>query len=219
MKNAHFGKETSQKPKTILEVPPIGTKFGILEVISGICVKNRKTHIKVKCTECFKEKDVRLGDLLRNLLSCTHKNKTLPDLVRPACQIKHPLRKIWSDMLNRCYNENNRDYKNYGGRGIMVCDEWLNFENFFKWAEPLWRKGLTLDREQNHLQYCPENCRFVDFFVQANNRRNNVKITAWGQTKSIAEWLRDDRVMASRRYISKQMKLNRIDFENVLVGK
>ena len=97
----------------------------------------------------------------------------------------------WLSMKDRCYCKNDSEYKNYGGRGITVCDEWLGkhgAENFIKWAiENGWSdekdsKDLTIDRIDNNGNYCPENCRLVGRDVQANNKRNTIYITYKGET-------------------------------------
>lgn len=76
----------------------------------------------------------------------------------------HPLYTVWEHMKQRCYNENEKAYKNYGGRGITVCKEWKNsFEAFFEWALPLWKVGLLIDRINNNGNYYPENCQFVTY--------------------------------------------------------
>lgn len=93
----------------------------------------------------------------------------------------------WKDMRARCYNPNNQDYHNYGGRGITVCEEWNDFATFISdmGRKP---KGLTLDRINSNGNYEADNCRWADSFVQANNRRNNHPITFNGETKNLQEW-------------------------------
>lgn len=79
----------------------------------------------------------------------------------------------WGHMLQRCNNKNNDRYKAYGGRGITVCESWLVFENFLKdmGDRP---PDLSLDRVDNDLGYCKENCRWATTQEQANNKRNRV---------------------------------------------
>jgi len=83
----------------------------------------------------------------------------------------HPLYKVWVDMRQRCYNKNNTQYKDWGGRGITVCEEWMSPKAFIDWALPLWKKGLELDRTDNDGNYCPENCRFVTHAENSRNQR------------------------------------------------
>ena len=92
-------------------------------------------------------------------------------------------------MKTRCYNENNPKYKNYGGRGIEVCDEWLDFKNFHEWAiSHGFEKGLSLERIDNDKGYCPENCRWATMLEQAKNKRTNIMITYNGITDTLQGW-------------------------------
>ena len=110
---------------------------------------------------------------------------------------EHPLRGVWCSMKARCYNVKNKAYKNYGGRGIEVCDEWrYASKTFFDWAlSNGWQQGLELDRKDNNGNYCPSNCRFVTPMGNARNRRSNIVITAWGETKVLKEWAIDIRCL------------------------
>ena len=88
---------------------------------------------------------------------------------------KSRLFRIWSGMKFRCLNSNNKDYKNYGGRGISICDEWINnFENFYKWSSVNgYKHDLSIDRINNDGNYTPDNCRFVTNMINSQNRRIN----------------------------------------------
>lgn len=85
----------------------------------------------------------------------------------------HPLYGVWQNMKNRCYNKNVRSYKNYGQRGITVCDLWLhNFQCFFEWAIGNgWTDTLEVDRKNNDLGYSPDNCQVVTRKINLANKR------------------------------------------------
>lgn len=87
---------------------------------------------------------------------------------------------IWSGMVTRCYNTSRDKYKDYGGRGITIWQEWLDDPTkFFKWArENGYRDDLEIDREKNHLGYTPENCRWVTRSVNVENRRSREEMLA-----------------------------------------
>lgn len=112
-----------------------------------------------------------------------------------ACQTIHGktntrLFRIWSKMKSRCFCENDKDFKNYGGRGIRVCDEWKDdFLAFYTWSmENGYRDDLTIDRVCNDGPYAPWNCRWTDLSVQANNRRSNHVLVFGGASHTIHEW-------------------------------
>lgn len=99
---------------------------------------------------------------------------------------------IWHNMKSRCYYRKSEKYKDYGGRGIIVCDEWRNnFQAFYDWAMSHgYADDLTIDRKDVNGNYEPSNCRWVTQKEQHNNTRKNHYITYNGETKTAAEWAR-----------------------------
>lgn len=95
-------------------------------------------------------------------------------------------------MRKRCYKPKSNCYKNYGGRGITVCDEWMGKDgqkNFYKWAtENGYKKGMTIDRINNNGNYTPDNCRWATPKTQAYNRSTNSYVTIHGKTQTVSEW-------------------------------
>lgn len=92
---------------------------------------------------------------------------------------KSKLYKILNGMKNRCYNKNAYNYSYYGGRGITICDDWLNdFMTFYDWAiNSGYKEGLSIDRIDVNGNYEPNNCRWKTSKQQCNNKRNNIKLT------------------------------------------
>lgn len=104
------------------------------------------------------------------------------------------LRAVWRQMKRRCTSPKDDKYTSYGARGIRVCDEWQDFQVFYDWAVTAgYRPGLSIDRIDNDGPYAPENCRWADRATQSSNTRTNRRITAFGETKTMAEWARDPR--------------------------
>ena len=103
---------------------------------------------------------------------------------------------IWKSMKRRCNSPKDSHYKSYGGRGIKVCDKWNDYENFKKWAyangynEDAEYGECTLDRINNDGDYEPNNCRWVNRIVQANNTSKNHLVSLNGTQMTIAEFAR-----------------------------
>ena len=104
--------------------------------------------------------------------------------------MRNPLRTRYNHMKDRCYNPNSKSYHRYGGRGIKVCDEWLNdFSAFESWAlSNGYSPELKLDRVDNDGDYCPENCEFVTNKKNCQHKGNTRYYTLNGKTQNLAQW-------------------------------
>lgn len=103
---------------------------------------------------------------------------------------KHPLYRTWSNMKTRCYNPKTHNFKNYGGKGITVCDEWKNdFENFYKWAiKNGYIEGFSIERINNNIGYRSDNCRWIPKQLQGRNKIGNHKIQLGHSERCLSEW-------------------------------
>lgn len=95
---------------------------------------------------------------------------------------------VWDAMLRRCKNKTHPEFKNYGERGIQVCERWRKFENFFEDMGKRPSDDHSIDREDNNGNYEPENCRWAIATTQQQNRRNNHVVTAFGRTGALSSF-------------------------------
>lgn len=174
----------------------VGQRFGNLIVLERAETTHVSTRWKCKC-DCGNECIVLAENLKKgHTTSCgCYREKT-----RVLNCYSHGFRNtriysVYSKIKDRCFNENNPRYKDYGGRGIKMCDEWKNNPKAFcEWAyangykEDAKYGECTIDRLDNNKGYSPDNCRIASEKVQANNRRSNLLIEHNGETKTLAEW-------------------------------
>lgn len=122
----------------------------------------------------------------------------------------HPIYKSWWGMRSRCKGTSGGDLKNYFLRGIKMCEEWMDFNIFHEWAvENGWKVGLSLDRINNDGNYEPDNCRWATSEMQMRNRSNNFNLTAFGETKCLQAWVKDERcTVNSSTAIKHRLNLN-----------
>lgn len=172
-----------------------GMKIGRLTVIKLHSKTPKSTMWLCQC-ECGRQcvvstKNLRIG----HTESCGCLAKEV--LKENSQKQKKPYRdtklyKKWLHIKNRCNRQNKPSSKYYYEKNIRMCDEWLNdFEAFYKWAiDNGYKEGLTIDRMDNSKSYSPDNCRWADYTVQANNRTNNRRIEYKGSVHTLAEWAR-----------------------------
>lgn len=152
-----------------------GKTFGRIFVIRLTEGCGRNKYWDCRC-ECGTERSIFGGDLKRGTTQscgCLQRENFSKQLTTHGMSF-HPAYRNWIHAKVRCYDPESDEYDNYGGRGIIICDRWQTFENFWEDMGPTWKKGLTLDRfpDQNG-NYCADNCRWATAKMQANNRRNN----------------------------------------------
>lgn len=95
----------------------------------------------------------------------------------------------WAHMKQRCYNTKNASYKDYGGKGIKVCEEWQDFIPFYNWSmKNGYNDTLTIDRIDNNKDYSPDNCRWATIEQQNNNKSDTILIQYNGKIQSVAKW-------------------------------
>lgn len=172
-----------------------GQRFGRLVVLHRVenrVFNNGYTKVQWRCLcDCGTELDVLSNAMLTgNTTSCGCFRSESVTAHKTTHGMTHTrLYRIWGNMCNRCNNPKDKFYKDYGGRGIKVCDEWRhNSTAFLEWAMANgYADDLTIDRIDNDGDYCPENCRWATLKEQANNKRK-LTITYNGETHSTVEW-------------------------------
>ncbi len=123
--------------------------------------------------------------------------------------------KTWTSMMNRCKNENDPNYQNYGGRGISVCVEWESFENFYA---DMGNKadGMSIERLDVNGNYSKENCVWANVKQQANNKRNNNLITFNEETKTLSQWAEHYSIPVWK--LSQRILRDGLDFSEAVVN-
>ncbi len=196
----------------------VGKRFNRLTVLK-LAGKNKHGHQLFECKcDCGKVVVIE-GTAVKNnrTRSCGCLQR---DVVKKRCTIhgmtKTKLFGVWTTMNQRCSNPNTVSYDRYGAKGIYVCEEWKNdFVTFMNWSlKHGYRDGLSIDRIDNDKGYSPENCRWVNAYVQSNNRSNNRLMTLNGTTKNCKQWA--DYFGFNYKYFHEKCKKNDWNLEKVL---
>jgi len=174
-----------------------GRKFGRLTAIKD-AGRDTRGRVLWSCEcDCGKEAIV-LAERLRNgdtkSCGCLHTERAYQinrthGLYRDIAGGRSKLYLVWMEMKQRCINPNNKSYQNYGGRGIRICNEWMNYQAFHDWAMSIgYKEGLSIDRIDNDGDYKPSNCRWVSRYIQSRNTRKNRMLTFNGVMHPLVAW-------------------------------
>lgn len=171
------------------------------KLIKDLGVKQFKNYRKnmglYECPDCKKHYEARTANIKSGISTncgCVRKQK-LSKIKSSHNLSGTPIYTVWINMKSRCYDKNKPQYKDWGGRGIEVCEEWKNdFMSFYNWAmKSGYKKGLSIDRIDNNGNYEPSNCRFTNRNIQSRNTRKIHKTNKSGYrgvwwNKSVGKW-------------------------------
>lgn len=197
-----------------------GQRFSELTVEGLASYKMNNRPAWVCLCDCGQRKTVMGQSLKSGDVKCCgqHKTKFYSESVSARSKVqnrKYPIGSdshsrvytLWRAMLWRCNDPKHEAYGRYGGAGITVCQEWQEFEGFRRWAVAYgYDEKLTIDRVDNTKGYSPENCRWATRKEQARNRKSSNFITAFGETKYIMDWAKDQRCIVTHRTLYKRIK-------------
>lgn len=170
-----------------------GKRFGRIVAIepSKEIATNKSKKWICKC-DCGTVKEIRSSDLrFGKVTSCgCWKDEKTSKRFKTHGKSNTLIYNIWTSMKGRCYRKTSKDYPNYGGRGIRICDEWKDsFMNFYNWSVANgYEERLTIDRIDPNGNYEPSNCRWIENEKQALNRRNSKYYEYDGLSLSAREW-------------------------------
>ena len=199
-----------------------GDVFHRLTVI-GICGKSRgKENVwecRCECGGTARTKSYRLKSGHTRSCGCYKKDRAVQASLKHGCTVgrkRTPEHRIWQHLLGRCLCKTDSAYENYGGRGIKVCDRWLEFKNFLEDMGTRPSSNHSLDRINNHGDYSPSNCRWATREQQSNNRRSTIVLGYQGSVGSLMEWAR---MLGVKGYTLRERYKKGWSMEEVLFGK
>lgn len=168
-----------------------GQKFGRLTVLKRAENNPGQQGVRWLCQcECGNVKSIQAGKILNGQTkSCgCFQRERMVNMNRRHGMFGTRIYRIWTRMMTRCTNQKARNYADYGGRGIRVCERWKKFENFYADMIGTYRDGLSIDRIDPNGDYYPENCRWETATRQQRNRRITKILEFNGRRQSIADW-------------------------------
>lgn len=151
-----------------------------------------QTFAVAQCGCGSEPKAVRLGNITQGLTTncgCVRRaGLTKHGVATRKGDTRSGIYRVWVAMVDRCTNPDHDAYSRYGGRGIAVCDRWQDVRNFVADMGGTYRRGLTIERQDNDLGYSKENCYWATRSEQTRNRRTTLILTIDGITKPLAQW-------------------------------
>jgi hypothetical protein len=178
----------------------VGQTFGLWEILTV-------GKIKALCRcDCGIQKRIRINDLQagksRMCRQCSVESSNIVHGMRDTAEYNS-----WMHMIQRCHNENNKDYANYGGRGIIVCDMWRkSFEAFFMCVGLKPTSEHTIERIDTNGNYEPGNVKWATRAEQTVNQRSNVVLEIDGERKTVSQWAQDPRCPVNQFTIYKRLE-------------
>lgn len=166
-----------------------GQKFNSLLVIEHAGRNHIGKHIYLCKCDCGKSVILRGEDVKSgNTKSCgCLRSKMVADKNFKHGYAHTPMYNVWSSIKARCLNHNDKQYSDYGGRGITICESWMQYENFHDDMINTYKHGLSIERVDNNKGYGKENCIWADRITQANNKRRNRFMEYDGEKMTVSQ--------------------------------
>lgn len=170
----------------------IGTNIGLYDVFYECDFKSNDGHkmYHVRCRECGWEGNMQ-GRHIKRAVSCHHLNKHgMYKQFNLYCWENERIASIFNGMKDRCYNQNCKDYKRYGAKGIKICDEWIENPKLFEEWSLLngYEEHLTIDRIEEDKNYCPENCQWAEREENTRYKSTTSYLYVNGEVHTGREW-------------------------------